>query len=374
VTYDQTGLYESATATASITINKATAPVVSTDSITAVSYTGITAIVTPTYKVSGILARDISQILPLADVSSTAAISAIAANTYTAAASYRYFATNPTSYDSTTAPTLGGTYAVSGQSLTLLGGLDIGNYETPTYVSSNLVIQPIAQAPLRIQLSYLESVTVPFDVSTTGGSSSGARTLAILTGGTATGCAVDSGVSLMRLKTTTAGTCIIQVTQAADRNYLVAVSDSQTVNILNFIVNILQLFNNPTGIVINRDVPFIKGAEVCTVNCQPTVTQITDVTGADITTMTVGTPFRIIGTNFTTASGVFFTAVIGGSRRTAVPADSFQIDSDTQITVMPPTTFGPNAGETVSSITVRIYVVASGGQNFPNTSIIAISL
>jgi hypothetical protein len=374
VTFDQTTLYESATATASITINKATAPVVTTDSITAVSYTGVTAIVSPTYKVTGILARDISQILPLADVSTTSAINSIAANTYSSVASYRYFATNPTPYDSSTAPSLGGTYAVTAQNLSLLSGVDISNYETPTYVSSNLVILPIAQAPLKIQLSYLESVTVPFDVSTTGGSSSGARTLTILPGGTADGCAVDSGISLMRLKTSTAGTCIIKVTQAADRNYLVVESDSQTVNILNFVVNILQLFDRPTGIVINHDVPFVKGPDVCTSNCQPTVTQITDANGVDITTMTVGTPFRIIGTNFTTATGVFFTAIIGGSRKSAVPADSFQIDSDTQITVMPPVTFVPNAGETVSNITVRIYVVASGGQNFPNTSIIAISL
>lgn len=374
VTFDQTGLYESATATASITINKATAPVVTTDSITAVSYTGLTAIVSPTYSVTGILARDISQILPLADVSSTSIINSIAANTYSSVASYRYFATNPTSYDSTTAPSLGGTYAVSPQSLTLLSGVEISNYETPTYVSSNFTILPIAQAPLVIQLSYLESVTVPYDVSTTGGSSSGARTLTILPGGTAEGCAVDSGISLMRLKTSAAGTCVIKVTQAADRNYLVVESDSQTVNILNFVVNILQLFDNPTGIVINHEVPFVKGPDVCTANCQPTITQITDASGNDITTITVGTPFRIIGTNFTTATGVFFTAVIGGSRKSAVPGDSFQIDSDTQITVMPPVTFVPNAGETVSNITVRIYVVASGGQNFPNTSITAISL
>jgi hypothetical protein len=143
---------------------------------------------------------------------------------------------------------------------------------------------------------------------------------------------------------------------------------------LNFVVNILQLFDNPTGIVINYEVPYVKGPDVCTSNCQPTITQITDASGNEITTITVGTPFRIIGTNFTTATGVFFTAVIGGSRKSAVPGDSFQIDSDTQITVMPPASFVPNAGETVSNITVRIYVMASGGQNFPNTSITAISL
>ena len=374
VTFDQTTLYESATATASITVNKATAPIVTTESITAVSYTGQTAIVAPTFKVSGILARDISQILPLADVSSTAAVSAIAANTYSTVASYRYFATTPSAYDSSTAPTLGGTYAVSPQSLTLLGGVEIGNYETPTYVSSNLVIQPIAQAPLKIQLSYLESITVPFDVKTSGGSSSGSRTLTILPGGTATGCAVDSTVSAMRLRSSSAGSCIIQVTQAADRNYLAVTSDSQTVNILNFVVNILQIFDNPTGISINHEVPVTKGPNVCTSNCRPTITSITDVNGTTMTTLVAGTSFRIIGTNFSTASAVMFSAVIDGNDLDGVDADSFQIDSDTQITVMPPASFVPNAGESVSNTLVLIFVQASGGLTPPNMTIVRISL
>jgi hypothetical protein len=374
VTYDRTDLYESATATASITVNRANAPVITTDSITAVSYTGATAIVTPTYTVTGILARDISQILPTADVSSASAIAAIAASSYSQVASFRYFATTPTNYDSTTAPTLGGTYSVTAQGLTLGGGLDIGNYETPTAVASNLVINPIAQTPLVIKLSYLESVTVPYDVVTTGGSSTGARTLTVLAGGTATGCAVDVATSAMRLKSSSAGTCIIQVTQAADRNYLIATSESQTVNILNFVVNILQLFSNPTGISINSYVPFTKGPDVCTSNCRPTITQITDMNGTTITSLAANTPFRIIGTNFNTTTSVQFSAMIGTEDIFGEDADSFQIDSDTQLTVMPPAILVPAPGQSSTATTVLIHVRASGGLSSPNMTITLVTL
>lgn len=366
VRYEQTSLYESATASASITVNKATAPVVTTDSITAVSYTGSMAIVTPTYKVTGILARDIAQILPAVDVSSSAAIAAITPTRYSTVASFLYFATNQTSYSSTTAPTLGGTYSVTPQTLTLLNGVDIGNYENPTYVSSNLVINPIAQTKVSIQLSYMDTVTVPYDVPITGGSSSVSPTLAIISGGTAQGCAVDSAVSAMRLKTTSPGTCIIQVTKPADRNYLIAVSDTQTVNILNFVVNLLQIFDNPTGIAINHDVPFTKGADVCTSNCQPTISDIQDTSGTSITSLRAGQTIWIIGTNFTTATAVYF--------KRSTPADAFQIDSDTKIIATIPSTIQPNAGETSSSITISISVVASGGRSFPNSQIVTVTL
>jgi hypothetical protein len=367
-------LYESATATASITINKALAPVVTTETITAIAYTGSTALLTPTFRVTGILARDISQILPLADVSTTSAINAIAANSYSAIASYRYFATLPTSYDSTTAPSLGGTYSVTPQTLTLLNGVDLGNYETPTYVATDLVISPIAQSPIKIQLAYMDTITVPYDVTITGGSSSVAPVLSIVSGGSAQGCSVDTAISAMRLKTTSPGTCVIQVTKPADRNYLISISDTQTIQVLNFVVNIMQLFDNPTGIAINQEVPFVTGAIACTVNCQPTITGITDVNGTPMTTLVAGTAFRIVGTNFNTATNVLFTATLNGTRRSAISADSFQIDSDTQITVMPPAIFVPNGTDSVSNIVVRIVVVASGGSSFPNSTIIAISL
>jgi hypothetical protein len=366
VTYEQTTLYESATATSAVTVNKASSPIVSTESITAISYTGSVAIVAPTYRVTGIAAKDISQILPSANVSTVAAINEIPAAQYSTVASFQYYATLPTNYDSTTAPTLGGTYSVKPQGFALLGGLDLGNYETPTYLASNLVINPIAQSSVKIQLAYMDTITVPYDVPITGGSSSAAPILSILTGGTAQGCAVDTAVSSMRLKTTTPGTCVIQVTKPADRNYLIAISDTQTIQVLNFVVNVVQLFENPTGISINPVVPFTKGADSCSVNCQPTITDIQDTNGVSITTLRVGQTIWILGTNFNTATAVYF--------KRNLSADGFQIDSDTKIIATIPSAIQPNPGESSSSLTISISVVASGGRSFPNSQIVTVTL
>jgi hypothetical protein len=368
VTYGQTDLYESATASAAMTINKALAPIVTTETITAVSYTGNTAIVTPTYRVSGVLARDILQILPTADVSN---ISIIDPTTYSRVASYRYFATVPTSYDSTTAPTLGGTYSVTPQTLTLLSGVDISNYETPTYVSSNLVINPIAQAALRILLSAQESVTVPYDITFSGGSSTGSLSVVIVSGGSATGCSI----SALRLSTNSAGTCILRATKAADRNYLEVISDTATVTILNFVAytDWNAIFNSGSGITIKSEVPYIAGPTTCTSGCIPVVTDIRTSSGVSTTTLTAATPIQIIGSDLNTTTFVYFTARINGVRLSSVSADSVQIDSDTQLTVMPPASFVPNPGENTSNIAVRIVVVTPGGQTASN-QIIIISL
>jgi hypothetical protein len=364
VTYDQTSLYESTTAAASITINKALAPVVTTDSITAVAYTGLTSLVSPTYTVSGILARDISQILPTANVSSLTSIASIASNTYTSVSSYRYFATNPTSYDSTTAPSLGGTYAVTPQTLTLLGGVDISNYETPTYVSSDLVINPIVQTALRILLSAQESITVPYDITFTGGSSTGSISASIVSGGSATGCSISG----LRLSTSTQGTCILQATKAADRNYLEVISETATVMILNFVSNVdwNAVFNSGSGITIASEVPFIAGPITCEQDCQPTITDIQDTSGVSITSLRVGQTIWIIGTNFNTATEVHF--------RRSIPASGFQIDSDIKIVAIIPSSISPNPGESTSTMTISIAVVASGGRAFPNTQIVTVTL
>ena len=106
----------------------------------------------------------------------------------------------------------------------------------------------------------------------------------------------------------------------------------------------------------------------------PTVTDIRNLSGSSITTLTVGTPIKIIGTNFNTTTTVYFSARIGGVQLRSVPADSFQVDDDNTLTVMPPSNFVPNAGENASNIVVRIVVMASGGSNFPNQQITIISL
>jgi hypothetical protein len=129
-----------------------------------------------------------------------------------------------------------------------------------------------------------------------------------------------------------------------------------------------------TGISISSEIPIITGPETCLANCMPTVTDIRNLSGSSITTLTVGTPIKIIGTNFNTTTTVYFSARIGGVQLRSVPADSFQVDDDNTLTVMPPSNFVPNAGENASNIVVRIVVMASGGSNFPNQQITIISL
>jgi len=163
--------------------------------------------------------------------------------------------------------------------------------------------------------------------------------------------------------------------KAADRNYLQVTSDTATVVILNFVSSFSwdTVFSG-TGITITSEVPIVKGPESCSVDCMPTVTDIRDLSGNSINTITVGTPFKIIGTNFNTTTSVYFSARIGGVRLSSVAADSFQIDDDNTLTVMAPANFVPNAGENSSTIGVRIVVLASGGSSFPNQQITIISL
>jgi len=253
----------------------------------------------------------------------------------------------------------------------LLSGVDISNYETPTYVSSNFVINPIAQAALRILLSAQESVTVPYDITFAGGSSTGSISAVIVSGGSATGCSI----STLRLSTNSPGTCILRATKAADRNFLEVISDTATVTILNFVAytDWNAIFNSGSGITIKSEVPITVGQTTCSVDCVPQITDIQDASGNPTTTLTVGAPVRLIGVDLNTTDRILFTARINGVRLSNVPADSFQIDSPTQITVMPPANFVPNTGENSSSISVRIIIFSSGG-SINTEKIVIISL
>jgi hypothetical protein len=156
--------------------------------------------------------------------------------------------------------------------------------------------------------------------------------------------------------------------KAADRNYLQVNSETTTVTILNFVANIdwNAVFNSGSGISIASEVPITTGPISCEENCQPTVIDIQDTSGASITSLRVGQTIWIIGTNFNTASAVYF--------RRSIPADGFQVDSDIKIVATIPSSIGPNSGETSSTITISIAVVASGGRSFPNTQIVTVTL
>jgi hypothetical protein len=249
---------------------------------------------------------------------------------------------------------------VTPQTLTLLNGVDIGNYETPTYVSSNLVINPIAQAALRILLSAQESITVPYDISISGGSSTGSVSALVISGDNGANCSISG----LRLSTSAPGKCVLQARKAADRNYLEVASDTATVTILNFVsyIDWNAFFNSNSGIKISSEIPIVTGPTTCTSGCIPVISDVRNSAGTSTTILTVGSPLQIIGSDLITTTNVYFTARINGVRLSSINADSIQIDSDNQLTVMPPTNFVPNTGENSSNIAVRIVVVTPGGQ------------
>ena len=68
----------------------------------------------------------------------------------------------------------------------------------------------------------------PLSITTSGGSGTGAITFAIATGGSASGCTLSGRTATETITATTAGTCLIQASKAADSNYTLATSATST--------------------------------------------------------------------------------------------------------------------------------------------------
>jgi hypothetical protein len=161
---------------------------------------------------------------------------------------------------------------------------------------------------------------------------------------------------------------VLLASKAADRNYLQVNSETTTVTILNFVSNVdfNALFNSGSGITITSAVPITVGPDTCSVDCVPEITDVQDTSGASITSLREGQTIWIIGTNFNTATEVYF--------RRSIPANGFQIDSDIKIVATIPSSIAPNPGENTSTMTISIAIVASGGRSFPNTQIVTVTL
>ncbi len=125
---------------------------------------------------------------------------------YTAECAYTPTAASPPSY------TVDATFTTT----------DPTGYTDATASQISFSVGQASQAPLVVA-----STSTPFgstlSLSTTGGSGTGATSYSV-TNGTATGCQVIAGPAL---ESTSAGTCIVTATQAADSNYL-AVSSAPT--------------------------------------------------------------------------------------------------------------------------------------------------
>jgi hypothetical protein len=258
---------------------------------------------------------------------------------------FLYSGSGSTTYaSSATAPTNGGSYLITPSALTLGVGL-LSNYAAPSYVATSWSITPIAQAPLYISGVY-GSANVPFTLVTQGGSSTGAVTFTLTAGGSASGCSISGAV----LTTSSTGTCLVYATQAADQNYLVAISPTVTVTVLNYINN-TYVATAPAagsvGIAISgggtqlTNAGTANNAVSCTSGCAPAITSITD-NGAAPSAVVNGDQLILTGSGFTGTTSVVLGARPGVNL-------TFQVDSDTQITAQVPTGLTPGA----TSIQVR---------------------
>ncbi|CAB4338864.1 unannotated protein [freshwater metagenome] len=287
--------YRAETSTAmALTIARANAPLITIDTVTALSHTpGIRALITPTFTVSGLKNTDSSGSLTL---------------TYS-------FVSNPFetfSYSDTRTPIDAGTYRITPSALTLSSGL-ISNYETPTYSSSaiSFVINRINQETLTVENTNGE-VEVPFTMKAFGGSTNGSVSFTKISGDY---CSVSGSL----LTATQAGSCVVTVTMTGNRNYLPVTSETVTVRVRNFIN---FQFSAPSGVVIKPFVPLVKDVDVCTSGCVPTIT------GSDVFEGAEADLVLLFGTNFLGVTKVYFNIY--------TEAPNFVADSDTQISVRVP--------------------------------------
>lgn len=184
--------FETATSnTVSTTLMKADTLTVTVDSITAVTYTGLPANVSPTVTVTGLKNSNTVGASP-------ATISYSAGDTSTAY--------------STTIPTDADTYTVRASALTLTSG-SLSDYQGVTYVDGSLRINRAQQSQLFIA-QFGAVFGTPYKVIVFGGSGTGAVTETV-TAGTASGCTISGDT----LTSTTEGTCFLSATKARDKNY-----------------------------------------------------------------------------------------------------------------------------------------------------------
>jgi uncharacterized repeat protein (TIGR02543 family) len=126
-------------------------------------------------------------------------------------------------------------------------------------------------------------------------------------------------VSGSLLSATQAGNCVVTVTMTGNRNYLPVTSETITVRVRNFIN---FQFAPPTGVVIKPIIPLVKDVEVCTTGCVPTITGSNIYEGAEADLV------LLYGTNFLGVTKVYFNIYL--------EAPNFVADSDTQISVRVP--------------------------------------
>jgi hypothetical protein len=137
---------------------------------------------------------------------------------------------SPDTITVTTVPTNVDSYTVTVDTVTLTSG-SLSNYEGVIYQRSGLDITKARQDSLRIN-TYGATLGLPFRITILGGSGSGAVTETLVSGSTATGCAISGDT----ITSTSAGACNVQIKKAYSRNYLTETATA-TVYFLLWVVN-----------------------------------------------------------------------------------------------------------------------------------------
>jgi hypothetical protein len=281
-----------------ITYTAADTLTVTSDTPTALTFTGSSAVFTPTVSsVSGLVSGDVIS-----------------------GATFNFTNSGGSSYGpSTTKPTNAGTYVITPSALTFSSGA-LSNYAAVTYRTSTLTINKAAQAALSVVPLYLPFNSNPTTATllTTGGSDTGTVTYAYVPlSSTAGGCAL-SGADSSTVSVTSDGTCRIVATKAATNNFLVAISDTGTVTFHLYVTKIPapRAAEFPAEIVLS-------GATTLTNNgLAPTITFTgTDISAAPGALFTIsGSGF--VGTRLVRVSGIsaVFTVLSDTSLRITMPA------------------------------------------------------
>jgi len=279
------------------TITVADTLTVTSDTPTALTYTGDTAIFTPSVSsVSGLVTGDVIS-----------------------GATFSYSNIGGTSYGpSATKPANAGSYSITPSALTLSSGAT-SNYAAITYQTSTLTINKAAQATLTVVPLYEVFNGNPTSATllTTGGSGSGTLSFAYVSSLSTAGACTLSGSGNSIITVTTEGTCRIVATKAASDNYLVAISDTSTVTFHPYYsyLPIARPQAYPTEIVLVGENTMSKGT-----NQAPVITSGTSSAASPGGTIT------LIGSGFltTTSVAVCFTSA------------TFTINSDTSLTINVP--------------------------------------
>ena len=223
---------------------------------------------------------------------------------------------NITYSSSQTKPTNAGVYLETATALVLANSRPTSNYKAITYNTTNLTINRIQQAQLKMNANMVTGLGTKFQLYTSGGSGTGTVSFKITAGGTATGCQIGGTTYNYYLTASGVGTCLVTATKAGDINYFetTSVVTPVTIVFLQFINPFLAQGFGSGNINIT---PGINIGYDTGTSGKASYPAMSGVTGVAVT---------ITGTNFTGVTSVklYDEYVV-----------SFTIDSATQLTFTP---------------------------------------